>query len=175
MAPYVPAPKRARGRLRELKVHFGTFDFIFWCVVGPYEDLADYVKHRHKSDPSWIRGAPAPRGCYFTTSEYAPIIWIPRTPRTPREIGTLAHEVLHIVQITLDRCGIHFGDDTIECYTHMLSYGVTTVLEELRHEAPTPNNGRQVRQGNRALPQRNRRGHVRPLPTLACAPRVPPR
>lgn len=132
MSNWTPAPRKALKGLREVRVHFGTFDFPFYCVAGPWADFPDYVAWRHRESANWLRGRVEQRGLYVQAFGKPPIVWIPRCPRTPREIGTLAHEVLHIVKLMGEWAGIHFGEDTQEVFCHALGHGVTTILTELR-------------------------------------------
>jgi hypothetical protein len=131
------AKRKALGRLREICVDLGMIENGVNCVVGPYADLPAYV--------AWENDEPAaanpriwadePRGCYEYRRGYRPIIWLPRVPRTPREIGTLAHEALHAIRpIMQDWVGIEFDRDTQEVYCHALSHVVTTILTELRRK-----------------------------------------
>lgn len=134
MGGWVRAPKKALGRLRECRVHFGTFDFAFYCVVGPAEDLPGYVAFRHgDTEPEWVlAGARGANGVYVLHGNKPPVVWLRAMPRSPRQIGTVAHEVLHIVRFMFEWVGMHLNDDTQEAYCHALQHGVTTILTELR-------------------------------------------
>jgi hypothetical protein len=130
---WTPAPKKALGRLSETFVGFGVFDFGFYCVIGPYADLPAYAAHRH-NDPS-IATDPweaEPRGAYVNDGAHAPIVWMPRYPRTAREYGTLAHEILHVLRCFGEWGGIKLTRESDEVFCHALGYGITKVLDELR-------------------------------------------
>ena len=126
--------------LTEIHVHFGTFDFAFNCIVGPWKGVVDYVAWKFEApDDAYLtelielsnRGH-EPLGKVFRRPGYCPIIWIPRRPRTPQEHGTLAHEVFHAVRLLMDWAGIHLNEDTEEAYCHALGFGVRQVLTHLK-------------------------------------------
>lgn len=117
--------------LKEVEVNFGTFDFTVTCVIGSDKGLQEYV--RWKLEDQGITLNDPARGRYFLRQGYAPVMWIPRAPRSPREYGTLAHEMLHIVRVIMDWVGMPpLNHDTEEAYCHALGHGVTKILEAAR-------------------------------------------
>ncbi len=127
-----PAPREVLGRLREIHVHFGMFDFAVYCVVGPANDLSAYIAWR-RGHSNLVPDREASRGRYYPgRGEYGPIIWIPRRPRSPREHGTLSHEVCHVVREMYDWVGMQLDESTEETFCHAVGFAVTTILTELR-------------------------------------------
>lgn len=126
----------SRLGLKEIYVHFGVFDFAFYCLVGPYDNVEKYVRWKFEDDETPITTGSqanyAPRGRFFYRPGYCPIIWIPRNPRTPREYGTLAHEVSHLVIRLMDWADIPLGPDSEEAYTHAIGFAVTKILEGVK-------------------------------------------
>ena len=83
-----------------------------------------------RSDRSWR--VSDSRGMYFLHRGHVPIVWIPRRPRTPREYGTLADQVMHVVRMMLvDWVGMPLTDDTDKAFCHALGYAVRAILEAL--------------------------------------------
>jgi hypothetical protein len=117
--------------LQEIYVHFGTFDFATYCIVGPWQSVAPYIAWK-LDYPSFEWDGSESRGHHFYKAGYVPVIWIPRRPRTPREYGTLAHEVLHVVRDLGEWIGINFTNETDEVFCHATAHAMTTILEELR-------------------------------------------
>jgi hypothetical protein len=124
--------KKPTFNLREIKIHFGTFDFSAYVVIC--KDISEayrYASYCH--DTTWIEerssGGYEARGKYFHRTGYCPIIWLPRFPSTPREYGTLAHEAMHVVTILMAWAGIQLNGDTDEVYCHALGHLVNSVLE----------------------------------------------
>jgi len=119
--------------LREIHVHFGTFDFAINCIVGPFDGVDKYVAWKFEDDPPQWNGANVkPRGRYYVRDGYCPVVWIPRKPRTPREYGTLAHELTHAVRYMLfDWAGMPLTQQTDEAYCHSIGFAMTTILEAL--------------------------------------------
>lgn len=118
--------------LREVSVHFGTFDYALNCLVGPYKNVEKYVAWKFE-DPGYRTDSPHEvKGRYFYRIGYAPIIWVPRKPRTPDEIGTLAHEVMHAIHYLLvDWAEIPFTADTQEVYCHAMGLAMRELLTKL--------------------------------------------
>lgn len=122
-------PKRLG--FQTVDIHFGTFDFTTHVVVGPFVNLEQYARWKLE-DPN-ITPSPAARGLHICRYGYVPIIWLPRKPRTPREMGTLAHELLHTIRVMLvDWVGINLNQDTDEAFCHALGMAVTKTLEGLK-------------------------------------------
>lgn len=113
-------------------VHFGTFDFEMRCLFGPSDNLVKYVRWA-MDDEEFEWDMSRKRGAHFHRRGYGPIIWLPRRPRTPREHGTLAHEVLHVLRVMLvDWAGMPLNGDTDEAFCHAMSHAVGTILERTR-------------------------------------------
>jgi hypothetical protein len=121
----------SRFGLREARCYFGLFDYHALCVVGPYARLEGYMRWK-LGDESFVLPATAPRGRCFHRPGYVPVIWIPRAPRTPREYGTLAHEVTHAVRLLMDWAGVPMTADTEEVQCHAVGHAMTAFLEGLR-------------------------------------------
>jgi len=127
------APKRVKGRLKEIRTHMGQFDFTIWTVVGPAADLDSYIEWRHeclyekRSDKRQAMGL-----CFQGFEDHGPIIWLPKPPRTAEEIGTLAHEACHALVEMMDWMGTEIKKDTDEILCHGVGHIVSNVLAELR-------------------------------------------
>jgi len=59
------------------------------------QTLKDY--HHNQSEENLERCEYSHGMCYWTEGCH-PVIWLPRKPKTPSEIGTLAHEATHAVE-----------------------------------------------------------------------------
>lgn len=125
--------------LKEYRLHFGTFDYSFNCIVGDYQKLPIYLAYKWEKKEEWVREwnieldkGYTPRGRWFRYNDYAPVIWIPKKPRTPREIATLAHEILHVVYELCRWAGIPLTQDTEEVRTHAQAYALKMLLENIK-------------------------------------------
>lgn len=122
----------SRHGLKAIRVHFGTFDFSFICLAGPYVNVEKYVAWKF-DDPGYKVDCPyEPRGRVFFRQGYVPVLWIPRRPRTAREHGTLAHEVLHVVGFLMEWADITYAKNNDEIFCHAVGHAVTHILEGLR-------------------------------------------
>lgn len=126
------APKAARGRLKEIRVEFGMFENAILCIVGPRADVAVYVEWKHERPVAPFWSETPSLGSTFYRHGYKPIVWVPRRPRTPRELGTLAHELLHAIRWLMQEwASIDFTNETQEVYCHALGFCMAEVLTKL--------------------------------------------
>lgn len=123
-------PKRLG--FQSIVVNFGTFEYEMECLFGPSDNLVKYVRCA-MDDSEFDWDTQRKRGGHFSRRGYCPIIWLPRRPRTSREHGTLAHEVLHALRfILVDWAGMELNSYTDETFCHAMSHAVGTILERSR-------------------------------------------
>ena len=128
-----PAPKKILGRLREVRVHMGQFDFTIWAIIGPLEDAQKYVEWRldcvlAEPDVGDVDGL-----CFEGAPGKGPVIWLPRVPRSADDIGSLAHEACHAVrEMMVDWAGMRLNRDSDEVLCHGVGHVVKTVLSSVR-------------------------------------------
>lgn len=128
-----PATNRTTHRFQNLRLHLGAFDFTVRILIS--EDRPRVVRWVRDffDDPSIpLDRLEECRGVYFGRHGYAPIIWLPRKPQTPREHATLAHEALHVTRIVMGWAGIPMGEDGEEAWAHTLACIVAHVQERAR-------------------------------------------
>lgn len=125
--------RKKPGRMQRLRLHLGVFDYTVRVVL---------TEDRHAA-VRWIRGfledpriederLDQNRGCVFHREGYAPVIWLPRKPRTPVEHATLAHEAMHVTRFVMLWAGIALSDDSEEVWTHTTGSIVKAVLTQAR-------------------------------------------
>lgn len=127
------------GRLQIINTHMGLFEFDIRTVVGDYDDAFAYVARIYEDNiesmqdiiPEEQRGFVA-RGRTFYRTGYVPIIWIPRRPKTSRELATLAHEAIHAVSHLFDWAGMYINHETEEVLAHSVAHVVNRVLEKVK-------------------------------------------
>lgn len=121
-----------RCGFRTVDIHFGAFDYTVHVIAGPGKQVAKYVRWK-LDDPTYDFEYSGQRGLHFSRLGWVPIVWLPRPPRTAREYGTLAHEMLHAVRFMFQtHINIPFNYDTDEAYCHALGHAVTKTIEALR-------------------------------------------
>jgi hypothetical protein len=117
-------------KLRVIRVHFGIFDFGIVALVGPREAAGRYItRFQERAEPVVI--PENCRGYCMRRDGHAPCIWLPRPPKTPREYGTLSHEILHAMVFFQEWKGEPLCIENEETYCHALGYCVTAVLDKL--------------------------------------------
>jgi hypothetical protein len=119
--------------LREVCVDFGVYPFHFYVVVGPYKDVPKYVSYMHDEPlvQFAFEDAPNCRGRHFWKADYASVVWLPRVPKTPRDVSTLVHEMYHVISKLSIHIGLPMVQETEEAIAYALGYAVRTVLEGL--------------------------------------------
>jgi hypothetical protein len=116
---------------QQVAIHFGTFDFTIFVIAGPFKNVEKYARWKMDDDTISVEGRP--RGLCFLRPDYCPLVWIPRRPRTSREHGSFAHEMLHAIRnMLVDWAGLPLTRDTDEAFCHAMGHGVTKALEGLR-------------------------------------------
>jgi hypothetical protein len=128
------APARVRGRLKEFEVKWETFYFTIYVVIGPHADLQRYMRHR-KIDYSATEFEPSSlAGLYFNGGgRRRGVLWLAAAPRTPQQIGFLAHEMFHAVMDLVKRKAFRLNTKTEEAIAYALTYGVEEVLRAVRN------------------------------------------
>ena len=109
----------------------GTFDFDVIVLVWDYKTALAYVSCKlddKDTDLKLYDMGNIPRGKYFSRRGYAPIIWIPRKPKTAREHATYAHECLHVTFHLFEWANIPITRDTEEVQAHALAHLITNGL-----------------------------------------------
>lgn len=68
-------------------------------------------------------------------SNGALLIWMPRKPETPKEHGTLSHEIFHATEFLMKEIGASLSPESSECYAYLTGY-LTQKVHELLTTAP---------------------------------------
>ena len=123
-----------RFGFKEIRTSMGLFDFDVICIVGDYKNAGKYIRWKFEdkefSPEKWDLGY-EPRGKCFFSQGYVPVIWIPKKPRTPREIATLAHECIHAVFHLFAWASLSMTRDTEEVLCHSTAHLVNNILKNL--------------------------------------------
>lgn len=72
------------------------------------------------------------RGVTYRRHDCHPLIVLPRSPKTPQEIGTLAHEATHAILDIYDKVGEDNIAHTEEVFCHSVGAVVREVLKKLK-------------------------------------------
>lgn len=117
--------------LEEITIPMGIFEFAVVAVRGDYSKMDEYIKWKFDDKDidieSW-NGGYAPRGQVFFRRGYAPVLWIPRRPKTAREYATLAHEAIHCAYHLFRWVNMPLTSDTEEVVAHATAHIVNGVL-----------------------------------------------
>src|SRR4029079_13911238 len=125
-------PWQGHRMLKEIKVEWDTFNFKVYVVIGPYAGLRAYVKKRHRRvyrERKVINVC----GLYIASKPLCGgILWLPKVPRSPKELGYLAHEIGHAVWDMCDQRGINLDTMNDETFCYAIGHGVTAVLKRCK-------------------------------------------
>lgn len=118
--------KRKKLPFYAFRLNAGTYDYDFWVVVS--EDT-DRVQEwfRKKFDPTFKHNFG--QGFVAQFKDYTPVLWIPRFPKTPREYGTLSHEIFHMTEKIMVWSGVVLTEHSEEAYCHLIAYITRNILE----------------------------------------------
>lgn len=119
--------------LEEISISFGMFDYEFIVLLGQRKHLAEYLALRFGEPAHRFELADHVKGeAWFPDNKVlAPVVWLPRRPKTALEYATLAHEALHIVFHMTRWFGVELTKESEETHAHALSYAVRTILGKL--------------------------------------------
>lgn len=115
--------------LKEIRIDWDTFNFTVWCVIGPHRCLQAYVKKRHRRVYA-AKSTADLGGLYFRSKpRCGGILWLGKIPRTPKELGYLAHEIGHAVIDMHAQRDLNLDSANDETFCYAIAHGVTAVLK----------------------------------------------
>lgn len=119
----------AASQLKEILVEWDVYNFKVYCVIGPYKRLAAYIKRRHRRIYKEAKEENI-CGLYFKSiPKRGGILWLPKKPTTPQDMGYLAHEVGHAVIDMAAQRGVVIDEVNDETLCYSIAHGVQRILE----------------------------------------------
>lgn len=117
-----------KKRLRVIRVELGVYDTWVNAVIGPEKHLEAFVRW-NCSQPAFTHELGGAKGLCIKLPKYAPCIWVPKKPRTPQELATLAHECTHAAIYVAEWMSAPIDADTSELLCHTVSWLMEVILE----------------------------------------------
>ena len=114
--------------LKVRRIDMGIFDYPVYCAIGNYKKFSKYIQWKF-DDKNIKIDEQAPRGQTWIRTGYVPVIWLPRTPKTPRELSTVAHESYHAACCLFRWASVPITDDTDEVVGHTIGHIVNEILK----------------------------------------------
>lgn len=115
---------------QDFHIHCGTFDFGFNVILSEdKERCAKYVNEKLEMERFSSLDFES-LGKVFFRGGYCPVLWLPKYPTTHGEIGTLNHELLHIVIEVMGWAGISLSPSSEEAFTHLMKYVTVQFYEK---------------------------------------------
>lgn len=102
--------------------------------IGSREELNKFVEKAFKGMPKFIEDVKESDGSHSLGTTWVEeggqsLIWIPKFPKTPTQIGNLSHEILHATFALLDYVGVEYRyDGPNEPYTYLQEYFLVKAL-----------------------------------------------
>lgn len=122
--------------VRTFRIHAGTYDFsINFIITENIDKAVSFVNFK--------LGLPSERTLIITKEDfdclgkrfyrygYCPIIWLPKKPETPSELGTAYHEIFHVVCDIMRWAVIHLTNDSEEAYCHLIKHLTKSFFEKV--------------------------------------------
>lgn len=128
---------KTTDRFRSLKltrINMGMFDFEVKVIFYPSRKLvAEYAAWSFESPKMYddfdFEEFDA-RGTLFRKNGYTPILWMPKKPKTPREMATLAHEAFHAIVEFAAWSSLVLSRETEEIFCHAVGHIVNGALTQ---------------------------------------------
>jgi len=121
--------KNKKG-LRFIRIELGVYDTWVNAVIGPRKNLQGFVRWNYDR-PSFAEKDDRHHqlGLCLKLSGYAPLIWIPKKPRTRKDLGVLVHECTHAALYVAEWIGEPVNPDQSETLAHTISWLMQSILE----------------------------------------------
>ena len=110
-------------KVKKFEIKAGTYPYTIRVIicrniktVVDYVNRKQYRKGSEKYKPSDFKNS---LGRFCRHDKYCPVIWIPKKPKTARQLCTVAHEVLHAVFANMEWFGITYNRNSEEAYTYL--------------------------------------------------------
>jgi len=128
---------RKKLKLTEYRLNMGLMNYTVLCVIGEFKPALEYTAWK-MDDPGLIEqqendGDVALGKCWCRPG-YVPIVWIPKKPKTHRELATFAHECGHAIFRMFDWAGVNINVETEEFFLHAQAHLVNGFLEQIYEE-----------------------------------------
>lgn len=120
-----------KSNLIKIYTKFGLFDYQVATVIGERAEAEKWIKYKLEVDDLGYQDEFEPLGICHYRPRYIPIIWLPKIPKTPREFGTLSHEVFHAVCHFHEWANVPLDRSTEELAAHTISHIVTDILTKV--------------------------------------------
>lgn len=108
---------------RDVMVHFGSRKEL-------RKELLNYHKPEIASKIVNEINFEADGFTHYNSENGAFIVYMPKQPSTPKEIGTLVHELSHATNAIMEAIGVTLSDSSEEAYTYCLGFITRKVFEE---------------------------------------------
>jgi Xaa-Pro aminopeptidase len=112
--------------MKVIRIELPPFDYRIIVIIGKHSDALHYMRRLTGGTFDFLEDA---LGQCVYIKGWCPFIWLPRKPKTPKEISTAAHEAVHAALWLMDwaKVGASAGED--EFFGHTVGYIVKRILE----------------------------------------------
>jgi hypothetical protein len=117
--------------IKEREIHLGMVDMEIVFATGKEDNLAEYIAYKFETKEEKIEIGSAYGYCFYCDG-YCPIIWLPRYPKTPRELGTLSHECFHASMHVARWLNMPVEEKNEEVIAHCIRFLVQNFLKLMK-------------------------------------------
>ena len=112
---------------KTFQIDTGTYEFgINFCITEDLVKACKFINFKLElPNEDTLILTPKELNCLgkrIMIDGYVPIIWLPKFPKTPTEIGTAIHEIFHSICDCMRWAGIPLTNSSEEAYCHLLKY-----------------------------------------------------
>lgn len=108
---------------RDVMVHFGSRKEL-------RKELMNYHKPNVAKEIAESINYDADGYTLYNSENGAFIVYMPKLPSTPKEMGTLIHELSHATNAIMEAIGVTLTESSEEAYTYCLGFLTRKVFEE---------------------------------------------
>ena len=109
--------------------------------MGTRKELVKFVEEAYDGDELLLKQVKddvddaTSIGTAYKEERGQSLVWVPSFPKTPEQIASLAHEILHATYTLLDFCGVEYRyGGANEPYTYLFEYFLTNTLKKEGYE-----------------------------------------
>ena len=124
--------------MKTFKIQAGTYDFtINVCITSDRKKALKFIRFKFENKICFSENDFDAKGKMFYREGWSPVIWLPKIPKTPREHGTVNHEIFHGVYYILSWAGIKLSESSEEAFCHLIGHMTTQFYEKIKKNGHT--------------------------------------
>src|SRR5688572_31393596 len=121
---------------RKFRMNYGTYSrFIDVIITEDRKKAATFVNNSQDRQLKLNEDDFDCLGKVCLKSKYNDILWLPRLPKTTEELGTVNHEIFHLVYWRLSCAGLQLSESSEEAFNYLISYLTTQFYKKCKFKS----------------------------------------